>query len=59
MESPFPEKLSSRNATSSEKASTSVNNRLGVDPGARPNPRGNRPTRNEKGHAPPPDPGYK
>ena len=59
MESPFPEKLSSRSTAAVDKGCTSVKDRLGGDPSARPNARGNRPTRNEKGDAPPPDPGYK
>lgn len=59
MESPFPEKLSSRSSAASEKVGTAVKDRLGTDSAARSNPRGNRPSRNEKGDAPPPDPGYK
>ena len=59
MESPFPEKLSSRSTSAADKGGTSVKDRLGGSPGERPNPRGSRPTRNEKGDAPPPDPGYK
>ena len=59
MESPFPEKLSSRSTAAVDKGCTSVKDRLAGDPCARPNARGNRPTRNEKGDAPPPDPGYK
>ena len=59
MESPFPEKLSSRSTAASDKSGTSVKDRLGGDFRAKSNPRGNRPSRNEKGDAPPPDPGYK
>ena len=59
MESPFPEKLSSRSNVASEKVGALVKDRLATDSAERSNPRGNRPSRNEKGDAPPPDPGYK
>ena len=59
MESPFPEKLSSRSNVASEKVGSLVKDRLATDSAERSNPRGNRPSRNEKGDAPPPDPGYK
>ena len=62
MESLFPSKISPRGT---EKSSTSVKDRLGGDPDAAPRQslaaaaRSQRPSRNEKGDGPPPDPGYK
>jgi len=61
MESPFPSKISPRNNVAADRGSTSVKDRVGGNPPAttRQFSRSERPTRNEKGDGPPPDPGYK
>ena len=61
MESPFPDKISIRGKPDAEKGSKQVKDRLGADQfvSNQQHSRGQRPSRNEKGDGPPPDPGYK
>ena len=61
MESPFPSKISPRGKSDAEKGSKPVKDRLGSDQVAsnQQHNRGQRPSRNERGDGPPPDPGYK
>ena len=61
MESPFPSKVSPRGKSDAEKVSKPVKDRLGSDQfvSNAQQIRGQRPSRNEKGDGPPPDPGYK
>ena len=61
MESLFPTKVSPRGNAVADRGSTSVKDRLGDNPSAttRQITQSGRPTRNEKGDGPPPDPGYK
>ena len=61
MESLFPSKTSPRGNSVSDRGNTSIKDRLGGQPSVttRQFTRSERPTRNEKGDGPPPDPGYK
>ena len=61
MESPFPAKISPRTNPADEKQKVSMKDRLGTDPttNIQQHIRNQRPSRNEKGDGPPPDPGYK
>ena len=61
MERPFPAKISPRTNPADEKPKVSMKDRLGTDPttNIQQHIRNQRPSRNEKGDGPPPDPGYK